>query len=132
MTATWDVLVVDDEAVVREAVVRVLLADGLKVAVAPDAESALAHPALAACRLVLCDIMLPGASGLEAARAMRRARPALPIVLMTGYATAGVESEAHDAGATAFLAKPFDMDELLDLVRRILGPADVARGEGAR
>ena len=47
----------------------------------------LAHPALASCRLVLCDLMLPDRSGTEVLREMRRRRPQLPVVLITGYAT---------------------------------------------
>jgi hypothetical protein len=132
MNDSPDVLVVDDEPVVRDAVVKVLCEEGLSVAQAKSAEDALVHPALAQCRLVICDIMLPGQSGLDAARAIRRLRPELPIVLITGYATAGVEGQALEAGATAFLAKPFDVTELLDLVRRVLGQKDVARGGGAQ
>jgi CheY-like chemotaxis protein len=132
MNGRWDVLVVDDEPVVRDALLRVLGDEGLSVALVPDAESALAHPALADCRLVICDIMLPGQSGLDAARAFRRLRPELPIVLITGYATAGSETRALEAGATAFLAKPFDVTELLDLIRGVLGRKDATRGEGVK
>ena len=130
MSQYWDVLVVDDEPVVRDAVRLILREAGLSVAAAEDAEAALAHAALATCRLVICDMMLPGLSGLEAVRAFRRQRPALPIVLITGYATAGTEAQSADAGATAFLAKPFDDTELLTLVRHALEPTDVAGKKG--
>jgi two-component system, response regulator FlrC len=115
-----DVLVIDDEQVVRDAVRRVLEADGLVVATAGDAASGLAHAAVSECRLVLCDIMLPDRSGHEVLAALRARRPELPVVLITGYATPDHAARAHDDGAADFLAKPFEVDELLDVVRRAL------------
>jgi CheY-like chemotaxis protein len=130
MSERWDVLVVDDEPVVRDSIRLVLGSEGLSVACVADAEAALAHPALATCRLVICDMMLPGLSGLDAVRAFRQLRPHLPVVLVTGYATASSAARSLDAGATAFLAKPFDDTELLTLVRHALAPTDVAGKEG--
>jgi DNA-binding NtrC family response regulator len=130
MNLSWDVLVVDDEPVVGDAIRLVLHDEGLRVAVTTDAETALEHPALDTCRLVVCDMMLPGLSGLDAVRAIRARRPGLPILFITGYATAKNAALGAEAGATAFLAKPFDETELLDLVRRVLERADAAREEG--
>ncbi len=130
MTPRIDVLVVDDEQVIRDAVRLVLEPEGFGVAGAADGAAALAHPALATCRLVLCDMMMPGTDGVEIVREMRRRRADLPIVLITGYATAEHAARAIEAGASAFLAKPFDEDELLDLVRQVLPQTDVARKEG--
>ena len=127
MNPAIDVLVVDDEPVVGDAVRLVLEDAGLRVARARDGESALAHPAFAECRMVLCDVLLPGMSGLDVLRAMRERRPNLPIVIITGYATAGTADRTLEAGASAFLAKPFDDRELLELVRRVLGFANVPR-----
>jgi CheY-like chemotaxis protein len=129
MNERWDVLVVDDEPVVCDAIRLVLEQEGLSVARVPDAESAFAHPGLATCRLVLCDIMLPGWSGFDVARDLRRRRPDLPIVLITGFATSAIAEQALEAGATAFLAKPFDDTELLQVVRQVLGLTDVAPKE---
>jgi len=120
VTAGWDVLVVDDEPVVGEAIRRILGAEGLRVAVALDAGSALVHPALAACRLVLCDLMLPDRPGTELCSAIRVTRPELPVVAITGYATTVQNARAMEAGASDFLAKPFDEEELLAVVRRAL------------
>jgi two-component system response regulator PilR (NtrC family) len=124
-----DVLVVDDEPVVCDAIRLVLGHEGLSVAAVPDAEAALEHPALGDCRLVICDLMLPGRSGLEVLRAMRERRPGLPIVMITGFATPANADLVLAAGATAFLPKPFDESELLTLVRHVLAPMDVAREE---
>jgi two-component system, OmpR family, response regulator len=129
MTPHSDVLVVDDEPVVTDAIRMVLTHAGLTVTTVGDAESALVHPDLDHCRLVICDLMLPGRSGFEALLAMRARRPKLPIVMMTGYATPGHEDQVLAAGATAFLPKPFDETELLTLVRHVLAQADVAGEE---
>ena len=120
VSGDWDVLIADDEEVVRKAVERVLGAEGLRVAAAADARSALTHPAAAGCRLVLCDLMLPDQSGLDVLRALRAARPGLPIVLMTGYVTADNAAAALAAGAAGFLPKPFDETELLAAVQSAL------------
>jgi DNA-binding NtrC family response regulator len=126
MASGWDVLVVDDEAVVRDGVTRVLASEGLRVAATDTGRSALEHPALASCRLVLCDLMLPDLPGLEVLKALRSARPELAVVLITGYATAENVTRALQAGATGFLPKPFDEAELWAAVRHALGGA---RGE---
>jgi DNA-binding NtrC family response regulator len=115
-----DVLVIDDERVVRDAVRRVLEADGLRVEASEDAASGLAHPAVRDCRLVLCDLMLPDRSGYEVLAELRALRPGLPVVLITGFATPDHAARAEEAGAADFLAKPFEVDELLDVVRRVL------------
>lgn len=130
MSGNWDVLVIDDEAVVRDAVRMILGSEGWNVAQAGDADAALAHEALAHCRLVLCDMMLPNQSGLDLVREMRRRRPEVPIVLITGYATAENAARAIDAGASAFLAKPFDDVELLNHARPVLERTDAAGEEG--
>ena len=115
-----DVLVIDDEPVVREAVRRVLEAEGLRVAVAGDGASGLQHAAVAFCRLVICDLMLPDVSGAEVLRTLHRVRPDLPVVLITGFATPDHAARAQEAGAADFLAKPFEAAELLEVVRRAL------------
>ncbi len=116
-----DVLVVDDEAVVRQGVTRILTSHGYTVAEAPDAHSALDHPALADCRLVLCDLMLPDGSGLLLLREIRARHAELPVVMITGYATPESLAQADQAGVAGLLPKPFDEEELITLVERVLG-----------
>jgi CheY-like chemotaxis protein len=116
-----DVLVVDDEAVVRDGVTRILGASGLTVAAAADGRSALVHPALRTCRIAFCDLVLPDLSGIEVVAGLRRARPDLPVVVITGYATADSLKRAVEAGAAGVLPKPFDEAELLAALRHALG-----------
>lgn len=131
MTEACDVLVVDDEPVVRAGIRRVLEADGLRVATVAEGRSAVSHPAAASCRLVLCDLMLPDHSGIEVLRALRSVRPNLPVVMITGFGTAENVAQAMEAGASDFLAKPFEESELLAVVRRALR-AEGAAGESSR
>jgi DNA-binding NtrC family response regulator len=126
-----DVLVIDDEPVVRAAVRRVLEANGLRVATADDGGLGLASPALASCRLVLCDLMLPDRSGMEVLSELARRRPGLPVVIITGYATPDHAARAREAGAADFLAKPFEAKELMDAVRGALGRPRGAAEESA-
>ena len=125
MPDEWDVLVVDDEPVVRDGIRLLLRAAGLRVAAVADAETALGHPAADSCRLVLCDLMLPGLSGIDLLRKLRTLRPGLPVVMITGYGTAENAARALEAGVSGFLPKPFTESELLTVVQGAL------RGEGA-
>jgi DNA-binding NtrC family response regulator len=129
MNRPWDVLVVDDEPIVCASIRMVLEARGFRVATVPDSRSALEHPAADECRLVLCDLMLAESSGLDVLRALHSRRPMLPVVMVTGYATAESAVQATQAGAAGFLPKPFDETELVNLVRHALQPADAAREE---
>jgi len=118
-----DVLVVDDEEVVRNGVVRILGAAGWRVSSADSAGAAVSHPQLDRCRLVLCDLMLPDQPGTSVLAALRERGLTTPVVVITGYATSDSIDEALAAGAAAVLAKPFDEEELLAAVGRVLGEA---------
>jgi DNA-binding NtrC family response regulator len=118
MSRRTTVLVVDDEAVVREAARRVLGADGYDVALAADVAGALRHAAAADCSVVVCDLKLPDGSGLEVLHALRRLRPGLPFVMTTGYATNESLCAIAEARTTSFLPKPFDAAELTEAVSR--------------
>jgi CheY-like chemotaxis protein len=112
------ILVVDDEPAVRELVVEVLRLEGYAAVGAADGRAALAALERVAPALVLMDVMMPGLDGRGAYLAMR-ARPAgaaVPVVLMS----AAADPARLPPGAAAFLAKPFDLDELLGLVARLL------------
>jgi two-component system cell cycle response regulator DivK len=72
--------------------------------------------------LILMDIQLPKISGMEAIRKLRAeaATAATPIVAITSFALSGDEQKAKDAGATAYLAKPYSPFDLLKLIRKLL------------
>ncbi|MBV9344372.1 MAG: nitrogen regulation protein NR(I) [Gammaproteobacteria bacterium] len=130
-TASLRVWLVDDDASIRWVLERALRNDGM----APRAFEA-AEPALAALRrespdVLITDIRMPGASGLELLRLIRDARPALPVIVMTAHSDLGSAVSAYEGGAFEYLPKPFDIDQAVALVRRAAaaqpgpgGPAD--------
>jgi two-component system, OmpR family, response regulator VicR len=112
-----DVLVVDDNVDVVEAVTLLLQHAGYATRAAHDGRQALAAVAERRPALVLLDVLMPVMDGWEAARALREQYGAsLPIVIVT--AAEHASSRAEESGADAVLPKPFDVDELLALVAR--------------
>jgi DNA-binding NtrC family response regulator len=118
-----DVLVVDDEEVVRRGVARILKSAGFTVTCVESAGAAIAHPQLSRCRLVLCDLMLPDRPGTSVLTALRERGLATPVLVITGYATTASIDQALAAGAAGVLPKPFDEEELLTAVARAIGRA---------
>jgi two-component system response regulator FlrC len=114
------VLIVEDDAALREALVDTLRAAGLMASAAADAQSALAMLAGEEIALVISDVQMPGANGYELLASIRRMRPYLPVVLMTAYGTVAQAVAAMREGATDYIVKPFDAQALIDMARRQL------------
>ncbi len=110
------VLIVEDEPVIRMEARRMLTRAGYDVAEAASVQQAEADHDLASFDLVLSDLRLPGSSGTEL---IAKCAPS-PVVIMTSYATVRSAVDAMKQGAADYLAKPFDNDELLLLVERVL------------
>jgi DNA-binding response OmpR family regulator len=111
-------LVVDDEEMIRRLVRTVLEADDFTVMEAPDGRSALEaasrdHPAI-----VVLDVMMPDLDGVEVCR--RLDHGALKVVMLTARDDPDLEQRCKDAGAVAFLTKPFSSIELLDLIEELI------------
>jgi len=124
------VWLVDDDASIRWVLERALRNGGMT----PRAFEA-AEPALDALRrespdVLITDIRMPGASGLELLRRIRDARPQLPVIVMTAYSDLGNAVSAYEGGAFEYLPKPFDIDEAVALVRRAASARDQS-GAGA-
>ena len=118
------ILVVDDDMRNSFALSKVLRGRGLRVLMAQDGRKALTqldnNPAI---ELVVMDIMMPGMDGYQTMREIRKeARwAALPIIAVTAKAMMGDRGKCLEAGATDYLAKPIDTDELLYLMTRYIG-----------
>lgn len=111
------VLVVDDDAGIREFVRTVLTDEGYTVSEATDGHDALEHVGRERPDLILLDMRMPVMDGWEFARTYRgRPGPHAPIVIVT--AALDVAKDAMEIGADGFLAKPFLLDDLLGLVAR--------------
>jgi putative two-component system response regulator len=104
------VLVIDDEAVIRDLMVEILERAGYEVVAADTAERA--FELLDDVSVVVSDILMPGLSGIELLDQVRIHRPSMPVVLVTGAGTYENLSEAVARGADGFLMKPFSHSEL--------------------
>ena len=114
------VLVVDDDPGVRYTLREILEAEGLAVDEAASGEEALARYEAAPAALVLTDLRMPGMDGLALLRALVARAPAPRVVLLTAHGSERQAVEAMKAGAHDYFRKPFDVEELLAVVRRAL------------
>src|SRR5918992_2521512 len=113
------VLVVDDETAVRRFAVRVLQRDGFDVLEATDGAEALelVRSQKASIDAIVSDIVMPRLNGVELMQAVSLSHPQLPVILMSGYATAAL-SELGIATPCSILTKPFPAERLLAEVQR--------------
>lgn len=117
------VLLIEDEANIAEALRFILSRDGWAVSVVADGALALAEVARMRPDLVILDSMLPGMSGLEILTALRAdpTNAALPILMLTAKGQLRDREAAERAGVSAFMSKPFDNSEIRAMVRDMLG-----------
>lgn len=117
------VLVVDDDDAIRQFIQMALEGSGYEVATAEDGQEALAAVQAAPPRVILLDMRMPIMDGWAFTRAYRETPPPhAPIVVLTAARDAG--EYASDVDADAFLAKPFNLRELLGLVGRLVRAED--------
>jgi DNA-binding NtrC family response regulator len=114
-----NLLVVDDERAIRDACREVAQSLGFNASVADSAEHAYRLLEVQGIDVVLLDLKLPGAGGLEALRQIKARRPDAVVIVVTGYATVQSAVQAMKNGAYDFVTKPFSMDELKLLLERI-------------
>ena len=116
-------LVVDDDARLRNLLRRYLTDSGFRVTAAADAKEARAQLASFAFDLVVLDVMMPGESGLDLTRALRADNPPadhVPVLLLTAMAEPEDRVNGLEQGADDYLAKPFEPRELVLRIRNIL------------
>ena len=111
------ILVVDDEAVVRESLGGWFREEGYEVDVARSAKEALEKLAGASWDVFLLDIRMPGADGIELQRRIREVHPDAAVIIMTAYASVETAVEAMKQGAFDYVVKPFDPEDLEHTVR---------------
>jgi CheY-like chemotaxis protein len=116
----FDVLVIEDEEVVRLSVVRILNEENFSVDTAKDAETAFEKISGNSYRLIITDLMLPGISGMEFIKKQKETRIEIPIIMITGCATLENAIKSIQCGAYDFLPKPFSYEELAGIASRAL------------
>jgi len=120
-TAQGSVLIIDDEASIRESLQTLLELEGFTVESAASGEEGLAKLAEQPMDLVLLDFALPDRNGLEILHDIRDRDPELGVIMITAYGTVENAVAAMQAGATNFIQKPWDNEKLLADVRAVVG-----------
>src|SRR5947207_10084554 len=111
------VLIIDDEAEIRESLQTLLELEGYEVETAANGEQGLAKLGDRPCDLVLLDLALPDRNGIELLPEIRTLDPQISVIMITAYGTVEDAVRAMQAGATNFLQKPWDNEKLLADVR---------------
>lgn len=123
------VIVVDDDASVRDAVKRLITSVGLRVETFGSTREFLSSKRPEAPACLVLDVRLPDASGLELQRELAGADIPIPIIFITGHADVPMTVRAMKAGAVEFLTKPFRGQELLDAIQDAIARDRVAWNE---
>lgn len=121
------ILVAEDDREMRELLRLTLERAGYAVTLCPHGLDLLVHltepaaaPPIEEIALVISDLRMPGVSGLEVVCGLRQELPLPPVILITAFGDVGVHAEARRLGVRAVLDKPFDMGDLLTIVREVL------------
>jgi FixJ family two-component response regulator len=114
------VFIVDDDRDVRESLQELLESVGLQSRSFGTAQEFLSHPRSDAPSCLILDVRLPGISGLDLQRELKREKVSIPIIFLTAHADVPMSVNAMKSGAVEFLTKPFRQQELLDAVQRSL------------
>ena len=127
--AAGEIWVVDDDHAIRWVLERALVRAGFGVRTFAQVDEVLAALAVSEPAVLVSDIRMPGASGIELLYQVRQRRPALPVIIMTAYSDLDSAVSAFQAGAFEYLPKPFDLMQAVALVQRAAqGRAEAARG----
>lgn len=122
-------LVIDDEQIVLDSVAKILSTENYEVDVTLSSREGLDWAIQRTYDLVLTDIRMPEIGGMRILRDIKRVKPSLPVVIITGYATVQSAVQAMKLGATDYLEKPFTPDELLKAVASALDIAAAQKPE---
>lgn len=113
------VAIVDDDPFIRTALGRLVRSIGYDVVVFDTAGAVLTHPGLRDIACLLADLQMPGINGVELIQTLAVRAPALPVVAMTAYPSEAIRQRALEAGAVAYLTKPFDAAQLEDCLQKL-------------
>ncbi|TET34462.1 MAG: sigma-54-dependent Fis family transcriptional regulator [Planctomycetota bacterium] len=129
---SFNILVVDDEASMRNSLARLLTGNGYSVRVADCARAALGKVRKEHPDLVLLDICLPDTSGLDVLRQLKEINDRIEVIAMTAYESVADAVQAIKIGAYDYLGKPFNIDAIRLLIKRALANRYVEKAGGPR
>ncbi|NGZ05902.1 MAG: nitrogen regulation protein NR(I) [Magnetococcales bacterium] len=120
MTTPRTILVADDDRAIRFVLEQALTRAGFLVRSFDSGRALLEHAASGTGDVVITDIMMPGGSGLDVMKTLKASRPWLPVIVITAQSTLRHAVQAFEGGAFEYLAKPFDIHQVVELVKRAL------------
>src|SRR5262245_7331453 len=120
-SARQRVLVVDDEASIRDLLSKTLALAEYEVDTAPDGTAALDRLRVVNYDLLIADLKMPGMDGLTLIRQAKRMKADLPVIIITGFSTESSAIEAVNLGVAGYLTKPFRVPQLLAAASKALG-----------
>jgi excisionase family DNA binding protein len=115
------VLVVDDEASIRDLLAKTLALAEYDVDLAPDGRTALERLRIVPYDLLITDLKMPGVDGLAVIREARRMKADIPVIIITGFSTEASAIEAVNLGVAGYLTKPFRVPRVLAAAAKALG-----------
>ena len=115
------VLVVDDEATIRDLLAKTLALAEYDVDLAPDGRTALERLRIIPYDLLITDLKMPGVDGLAVIREARRLKADIPVIIITGFSTEASAIEAVNLGVSGYLTKPFRVPRVLAAAAKALG-----------
>lgn len=119
-TEKIEILVIDDEPAVGDALKRVLEANGYGVVIAETGQAGITLASRKRFHVGIIDLGLPDTSGLEVIKAIRDLQSSMTMILTTAQSTAAAQLSAQSLGSVELLLKPFRPEEILELIRKVL------------
>jgi len=114
------ILIVDDEAGIVQEIKEFLAEEGYEAYAADSAKAGIRIIEELRPDVVLVDVKLPDASGIEVLRACKEKSPKTKVIMVTGYVDQHIMDEAESLGRDAFLQKPFDLIKIVEEIQRLL------------
>lgn len=120
MTDTSTIHIIDDDSAVRESLLALVQMRGMTAKAYASAEAFLAGLKSAETGCVVCDVRMPGMTGLQLLQKMNEAKSTLPVIIITAFADVPTAVRAMQAGAVTFLEKPCNDDHLIAAIQQAL------------
>jgi FixJ family two-component response regulator len=114
------IAVIDDDDSFRVALVESLSSLGFESSGYASARDFIAGNGQGLCKLVVTDVHMPGMSGLDLMRHLTASGSKVPVIVITARSESGLEARVAAAGAAYFLKKPFEIDELIECIERVV------------
>ncbi len=131
MSRSETVWIVDDDRSIRWVLEKALQQEGMTTVSFDSADSVIGRLGRQQPDVIISDIRMPGASGLDLLAQIRELHPRLPVIIMTAHSDLDSAVASYQGGAFEYLPKPFDVDEAVSLVKRANQHAQERAGPGA-